>query len=395
MRAGGRNGAGVTAEPPPQVAEHDLVGPPLMIGGPTSTSWREHTLARIAELRSLADWVESKLNPDEPAELRSLAMIRAHLDAAKEAAEGSLATWPQRLKSALGGAMIERAGSNLDAAEGELLRIAPDEYVCGQMSNLLAHVRGHLAADDPRRQVVEKISARRPGATLQPIEREALVTAVRIGSLEARREIGRVRSFRNVLLVTAAVLSLVAGGMVVVGTLHPNVMPLCFAPGKEVVCPTSVASVAGGAPTPADAATLSAGEVDPVIRSTASSWDFLVVALVGLIAAAVAAAAALRTIKGTTTPYSLPIALAILKLPTGVLTAILGLLLMRGEFVPGLTALDSPAQIIAWAIVLGYAQQILTGMVDRRAQGVLDDVGGGGNRPASDATAAMPAPATS
>ena len=34
---------------------------------------------------------------------------------------------------------------------------------------------------------------------------------------------------------------------------------------------------------------------------------------------------------------------------------------MRGEFVPGLSALDSPAQIIAWAILFGYAQQLFTG----------------------------------
>jgi hypothetical protein len=65
----------------------------------------------------------------------------------------------------------------------------------------------------------------------------------------------------------------------------------------------------------------------------------------------------------------------VLKLPTGSLTAFLGLQLMRGEFVPGLSALDSPAQILAWAIVFGYAQQLLTGLVDKQAQGVLDEVG--------------------
>ena len=42
---------------------------------------------------------------------------------------------------------------------------------------------------------------------------------------------------------------------------------------------------------------------------------------------------------------------------------------------------SAPAQIIAWAIVLGYAQQVFTRLVDQRAQTVLDDVGGGGNRP--------------
>jgi hypothetical protein len=70
-----------------------------------------------------------------------------------------------------------------------------------------------------------------------------------------------------------------------------------------------------------------------------------------------------------------PLALAALKLPTGALTAVVGLLLMRGEFVPGLTALDTPGQIIAWAVVFGYAQQLFTKMVDARGQAVLDALG--------------------
>jgi hypothetical protein len=74
-----------------------------------------------------------------------------------------------------------------------------------------------------------------------------------------------------------------------------------------------------------------------------------------------------------------PVALALLKLPTGALTAVLGLLLMSGEFVPGLTSLDSSAQIIAWAIVLGYAQQIFTRFVDNQGQAVLNAVGGPGH----------------
>src|SRR5688500_11686510 len=69
------------------------------------------------------------------------------------------------------------------------------------------------------------------------------------------------------------------------------------------------------------------------------------------------------------------VALAVLKLPTGALSSVLGLLLMRGGFVPGLTALDTTPQIIAWAVVLGASQQLVTGLVDRQAQTVLDSVG--------------------
>ncbi len=57
----------------------------------------------------------------------------------------------------------------------------------------------------------------------------------------------------------------------------------------------------------------------------------------------------------------------------------LGLLLMRGQFIPGLTALDSSAQILAWALVFGYGQQLFTRLVDQQAHTVLDRVRGGGS----------------
>ncbi|MEU0169630.1 hypothetical protein ABZ214_29990 [Streptomyces iakyrus] len=52
----------------------------------------------------------------------------------------------------------------------------------------------------------------------------------------------------------------------------------------------------------------------------------------------------------------LPLASAVLKLPTGALSAFLGLLLIRGAFVPGLSDLDSRAQVLAWAAASGAAQ---------------------------------------
>jgi hypothetical protein len=68
---------------------------------------------------------------------------------------------------------------------------------------------------------------------------------------------------------------------------------------------------------------------------------------------------------------------ALLKMATGAITAFLGLLLMRGGFIPGLSALDTPAQIIAWAAVFGYSQQLFTRYVDQQASAALGSVRGG------------------
>ena len=70
----------------------------------------------------------------------------------------------------------------------------------------------------------------------------------------------------------------------------------------------------------------------------------------------------------------MPVALSLLKLPSGALTAIVGILLVRGEFIPGLSQLDNQPQILAYAFVFGVAQQIATRYVDERAQQLLTTV---------------------
>ena len=50
------------------------------------------------------------------------------------------------------------------------------------------------------------------------------------------------------------------------------------------------------------------------------------------------------------------------------------MLLLRGGFVPGLSQLDSQDQILAYALVFGYAQQLATTYIDRRAQSLLESM---------------------
>jgi hypothetical protein len=210
-------------------------------------------------------------------------------------------------------------------------------------------------------------------AAVNPEERNAIVSSVRGASKAALREQLQVRSFRNVLLVTSVVMGLIAVGVAILGFINPASVPLCFQPEKAgqtvVVCPTQQSALleTGEEAGPA------APDVDDVVKQTAGRADLLAVELIGLTAAAVAAAA-LRGIRGSSEPYGLPVALATLKLPMGAVTAFLGLLLMRGQFVPGLSALDTSAQILAWALVFGYAQQLFTRLVDQQAHTVLDTV---------------------
>jgi hypothetical protein len=99
-----------------------------------------------------------------------------------------------------------------------------------------------------------------------------------------------------------------------------------------------------------------------------ASEDMIIVAGLGLLGGALAATVAIRKVRGTSTPYNVPIALALLKVPTGSLTAVAGIVLLAGEVVPGLSALDSQPQVLAYALVLGYAQQAATRFLDDRGQ---------------------------
>jgi hypothetical protein len=371
---------------------------PFRIGGPATTSWREQALARAAEYRFLARWL---LAGEDERKAVALDAIETHIDAAERSAAGEDMwrwRWPwsdksdqdsqprlrgwAKVKSVLGGAAVERTNSQLDAVEADLLRLAPEPYLRGQLPNLVAHVRAHLDPVDPRVMRVEnianRVAVRLPGVPLEPLERDEILAAVRAASLEGRREIRRVRSFRNVLLVTALILAVGVAGVTTLGVLSPGRIAVCFVPDNEiVVCPTSSETVprqdqpAAGEEAPTAAQEV---DIDQLVRDTSRSWDIPLVEIVGLLAAGLAGAFALRQIEGTSTPYSLPVAAAVLKLPTGALTAVLGLLLMRGGFVPGLSALDTSAQIIAWAVVFGYSQQLLTGLVDRQANEVLQKV---------------------
>ncbi len=371
-------------DPPPDpghptvhVKEPDSV-PQVVFGGPTTSAWREEALTRAEELTGLANWIEKEC--DQTLRTRQLVgTVRRQIErAARTAANEDGQSWWGRLRGLTSGSSVERTLGSLDAAEADLLRFATSDYVCGQMPSLQAQVNRYLPKDDPRRARLDEIVEKSRKEALSDVERGIVVSTYHAANSQRRREMLRLRSFRNVILVAAAALLVVAVAIGLIGSLDKGLIPLCFTPDQtKVVCPTGEEAVTG-VPAAAPGSAAASAALDEKLRSTASGGDIWLIEFVGLVAAALAAAYALRGIRGTSTPYSLPVALAALKLPSGALTAVLGLLLMRGGFVPGLSDLDTSAQIISWAVVFGYSQQLFTRMVDQQAQSVLEDVGGRG-----------------
>lgn len=374
------------------------------VGGPVPVAWREGTLTRAYELEALCDWTAASQSLSDDCQM--VTAVKRHLGAARDAAYGKKVDDPhRRLQMFRGGPLIERARGNLDAAEAQLLNIARPDYILGQMPSLLRHVQRHLKPTDPGRQEFERIAralgindpeqrtadsgqerdkqAIKQMLDLDTINRERgkIVTTVRAASSQALRVNVQLRNFRDIVVLITVIMTILAVALAIVGYFHPTWLPLCFAPqdgGKSVVvCPTGqsgpfipLQSVA----TAGEAAPNTVWDIDMVVEGTVQPQDLMVVELIGLIAAAVAAAAGIRTIKGSSERYGIPLALAMLKLPTGAVTAFLGLMLMRGNFVPGLSALDNTAQILAWALVFGFAQELFTRFVDQQGHAVLNTV---------------------
>jgi hypothetical protein len=356
----------------------DLTANPInLMGDLTSSAWREDALARAAEMSTLLLWLEKESELENTGPL--VMAVQAHLQTAQQSAHEER-KWVLRTIS---GAIIERTLANLHAAYINLLRLAPLDYLQSNVPNLLVQARGQLRSDDPRLKQLEILAKEANRRKLEHPERNAIVAAIQGAGEQWRRAQMRVRSFRNVIFFTAVMIMLLAVIVGIIGFFHYNAIPLCFQPTQQlVVCPTAQAAVAGNQPAgqqPSPAA------VDTAVRQATRPWDVALVEFLGLLGATVAATVALRRSRGTTDPYSLPAALAMLKVFTGALTAFLGLELVRAEFIPGLSALDSSAQIIAWAVVLGYAQQLFTRAIDQQAQNLLSE--------AQEPTASPPPPA--
>jgi hypothetical protein len=207
-------------------------------------------------------------------------------------------------------------------------------------------MRATMPRTETRRQAVEEAVGQATGERAVQTKRWALQTALEwaYGAVDA--QYARLRSFRNILCAVTAVMLLLVGALVAMGLQWPSTVPMCFGE-RGQICPTG---------------------------TVASGRDALAVAVLGATGGALAAAFSIRRLQGTITPYGVPLALALAKLPSGALSALTGLLLIHGRFIPGLTDLDSSGQILAYAVLLGAGQQALTALIDRRAQELLEKV---------------------
>jgi hypothetical protein len=272
---------------------------------------------------------------------------------------GNIANWWR-------GTLVETAYRNMHTARAQMIDLYDKEELRAEIPMVIARANATLHRDDPRRISIPDLEA-------EPAESQRARMRRIVGDSYEQLDLkhAQLRSFRNILPIVAGFIVVGVVATLIFVSLSPHLMPFCFP--REVVSNTdpSLTTVNGLAcPT-------SAGE-----EAHPSGADILVVAVLGGLGGALAATLSIRNLKGTSTPYDVPVALAFLKVPLGALTAILGLVGIQGNFVPGLSVLDSQGQILAYAIVFGFAQQTLTRYLDAKAQTLVEDLpGGAANEP--------------
>jgi hypothetical protein len=308
--------------------------------------WGQRMRARIEELRSLAalSAERAKLPPGAP----EVEATRRCLDQAERAILKGRWRHPRA-------PYIAAAQGYLHSAAVLTLQTMPLRHLQGRLPDLCARVGEHLAPGDPRRGALEALCRRQRthGEELDEAGRELIVSAAQAAFLEEERALDRIRKFRNLVHGAAATACLLAVTLALFMARHENLAPLCFSDRGTVSCPSA------------------SGGIGEMVFQLTSSWDYALVMMVGMIAATLSAAAALSGLRAAGGPYDMVLPLFLLKVPAGALTAVLGLLLVQGGFVPGLTALDSPSQIIAWGAVFGAAQQLFTRSIDRHGATLL------------------------
>ena len=367
---------------PPQAAEQQYgagstapVPPPAVLATPRRGAfWQHVVLTRVALARDdVRRCCEQRAG--EPGLEQALERVEELLRTAEQAALRPPAlVW-------LTGSGINRAFTSLHAAQVLLARHSPDHGLEGRLLSALARLRATMPLTEARRRVLEEHFDRAtttatavqdaavtgastpgrgernggigpdgadgPGPSAPRVPRWVLEKALEWSYAASDAQYARLRSFRNIIVMMFAALLVLATGLAVMGMVWPDSLQFCFGDANQQVCPTG------------DEAT----------------WrDALLIEVLGATGGAMAAVLAIRNMQGTSTPYSVPFALAMLKLPLGAVVALVGLLLIHGRFIPGLTDLDTSGQILAYAVVLGVAQQAVTAMVDRRGQELLEKI---------------------
>jgi hypothetical protein len=329
-------------------------------------SWKLDVAADVVRLRADLEARKGSIGRDKPSAERAAEALW-HLDEV----EGLLT---RRWSDLLSSSSVDAVYRNLHEAEVAVAGTLSAEELRARTPYLVAKSHRVLPKTDPQRVTIDRLAKGRDPASTQ--FRLDFAEATRAVFEVADNRYARMRRFRTNLRVVTFLMTLVVVMLIALGMRSPSYLPLCFNPQ-----PSDTATIQAACPTtevraddPASAGRSAAGVLPgpTTVPGSASADDVLLIAVLGAVGGALSGALAVRRFRPPPfTPYNLALQTFLLKVPVGALTALGGLLLLRGQVVPGLSALDSQGQILAYALIFGFAQHLFTRYVDVHAEKLL------------------------
>ncbi len=235
---------------------------------------------------------------------------------------------------------LENAWQLLHVADESLVAIATDSMVLARAPQIAVHAKRWLGPEDSRLMQIAPLLANRASPLHHPVTQEdryALAGILHAIHLSWDRSYARARSFRQLLIITAFLLSAAMTTLVVVGIRWPESLPMCTK-GVDAVCASGFRGPTHG--------------------------DVALVALIGAIAAGFSAVANVSNLRPLVDPYRTPLFQGLLKVPTGAFTAVLGVLAVEQGLQASAGLPSSQGGMLFLAFVFGYSQQLVTRFVD-------------------------------
>ena len=252
------------------------------------------------------------------------------------------------LKLYYSGADIERTWSAIHRASEALYTLYDGNELPAQaarLHELVAALPDLSSQLTSLTHILTNLKASSEGANLEAARaklRELYQEA--IGATESLQVEAHV--LRNTLLVASGALFLVAFVLGVVHLLNDSIISLCTtASDGGTICP------AGGASHP---------------------FDVFTIELAGMLGGILSVVIPLATGERIKTPYRVFNHQLLLKIFAGAATGLAGVVLVENGFISAFTVTSGTA-IIGYAIFFGFAQQALTGIIDRRASSLGED----------------------
>jgi hypothetical protein len=255
-----------------------------------------------------------------------------------------------KLRRFRSGAAVELTWGRLHRAGELALLITPDARLRAQIPMLRTAVLEQLDPDDDRLPVflaqLDALSKQAEPLTAE--QRETLVAMRRAATAALDATQRAVRSYRNLLLLSAFAIVATMAGIILVHALQPHFLSVCAIRGGGLdtnLCPNG-----GAKPRP---------------------LDLLEVATAGALGGALAGIFTLAGARRARSPYSLLTAQLVLKVASGAAVGFLAVLMLEKGVLAGLSV-QAGSKIVAYAAFFGFAQQAFTVLVDRRAGQLAD-----------------------